>query len=143
MVYQVEDYQNILKLSCRALAFKSYKAFLKNKTSRTSFLSHFLHDFWRKYFLLYSITWLNFIGWLPLLCEILSDMCTVTVCSPGSDVINFEINLIFLIQALFTWPKRSKQIFRTRRSKSKEFKNKRMKVQFKRAFKSYFLPPKK
>ena len=70
-------------------------------------------------------------------------MCTATVCSPGSDVINFEINLIFLIQALFTWPKRSTQIFRTRRSKSKEFKNKRMKVQFKRAFKSYFLPPKK
>ena len=35
-VCQVEDYQNILKLSCRQLAFTSYKAFLKNKRSRTS-----------------------------------------------------------------------------------------------------------
>ena len=31
IVYQVEGYQNILKLSCRPLAFTSYKAFLKNK----------------------------------------------------------------------------------------------------------------
>ena len=30
-VCQVEAYQNILKLSCMALAFTSYKAFLKNK----------------------------------------------------------------------------------------------------------------
>ena len=31
IVYQVEDYGNTLKLSCRPLAFTSYKAFLKNK----------------------------------------------------------------------------------------------------------------
>ena len=30
-VWQVEGYRNILKLSCRPLAFTSYKAFLKNK----------------------------------------------------------------------------------------------------------------
>ena len=37
IVCRVEDYQNILKLSCRQLAFTSYKAFLKNKKrSRTS-----------------------------------------------------------------------------------------------------------
>ena len=28
---QVEDYRNMLKLSCRQLVFVSYKAFLKNK----------------------------------------------------------------------------------------------------------------
>ena len=28
---QIEDYRNILKLSCRALAFASCRAFLKNK----------------------------------------------------------------------------------------------------------------
>ena len=31
VVCQVEDYQNILKISCRQLAFTSYKSFLKNK----------------------------------------------------------------------------------------------------------------
>ena len=31
IVCQVEDYRNILKLSCRQLAFTSYKAFFKNK----------------------------------------------------------------------------------------------------------------
>ena len=44
-------------------------------------LSHFLHDFWRKIFhLLYSTNWLNFIVWLPSLCEILGNMRVVTVC---------------------------------------------------------------
>ena len=37
--------------------------------------------FWGKIFLfLYSITWPNFIVWLPLLRETLSNMCNVTVC---------------------------------------------------------------
>ena len=31
MICLVEGYRNILKLSCRPLAFTSYKAFLKNK----------------------------------------------------------------------------------------------------------------
>ena len=31
IVWQIEDYQNWLKLSCRPLAFTSNKAFLKNK----------------------------------------------------------------------------------------------------------------
>ena len=40
-------------------------------------------------------------GWLPLLCEILGNMFTVIVCWPGWDVINFEINLVFLIKPFF------------------------------------------
>ena len=44
---QVESFRNVLKLSCRPLAFTSYKAFLKNKKRglKLVFLLHFLHDF--------------------------------------------------------------------------------------------------
>ena len=31
VVCQVEDYRNVLELSCKPLAYTSYKAFLKNK----------------------------------------------------------------------------------------------------------------
>ena len=41
MVWQVEDYQNILKLNCRPLVFTSYKAFLKNKISGASLSASF------------------------------------------------------------------------------------------------------
>ena len=41
-------------------------------------LTHFVYDFSRKmFFMLYSIYWPNFIAWLPLLLEILVNMCTV------------------------------------------------------------------
>ena len=40
------------------------------------FLPHFVYDFSRKMFLIfYSIDWLNFTVWLPLLLEILINMC--------------------------------------------------------------------
>ena len=47
---RVEGYRNILKLSCRPLAFTSYKAFLESKTRSGAkiSLSHFLHDFFFK-----------------------------------------------------------------------------------------------
>ena len=57
---------------------------LKKKTKRGPELvsfSHFLHDFWRKIFLLlYSINWTNFIIWLPLLLVILGNIFIVIVC---------------------------------------------------------------
>ena len=64
---------------------------------------YFVYDFSRKIFLmLYSINWPNFIIWLfLLLLEILINMCIAIVCEPGCNVINFEINLIFLIQSFF------------------------------------------
>ena len=41
IVCQVEDYRNVLKLSCRLLAFTSYKVFLKTKkSSGTSLLEN-------------------------------------------------------------------------------------------------------
>ena len=65
-------------------------------------LAHFLHNFWRKTFLLlYSINWPNLIFWLPLLCEIFDNMCIAIVCKPGCDVMNFEAKLIFLIKLFF------------------------------------------
>ena len=72
--------------------------FNKQRGLELASLPHCLHDFQRKIFpLLYSITWPNFNVWLPLLCEILGNMCIVIVCLKGCDIKNFEINLIFLI----------------------------------------------
>ena len=53
---------------------------------------HFAYDFLRKMSLmLYSIKWPNFIALLPLLFEILVNMCIAIVCSPECYVLNFEI----------------------------------------------------
>ena len=53
------------------------------------------------FFLIYSINWLSSIAWMSLLREILGNMCTAIVCSPGFDVMNFEINLNILIKQFF------------------------------------------
>ena len=64
--------------------------------------AHFVYDFSTKMFLmLYSINWPNFIAWLPLLLEILGNMCIAIVYYPGCDVMDFEVNLIFLIEQFF------------------------------------------
>ena len=72
----------------------------------------FVYDFSRKIFLmLYSITWPNFIAWLPLLLEILVNMCIANLCQPGCDVTEFEINLIFLIKPFSYMTKKLRQKF--------------------------------
>ena len=82
------------------LAFTFCKSFLKNKnSSRTSLPSSF--SAWLLKTLLIFYYWPNFIVCLPLLREILGNMCIVIVCQPGCDVINFKIDLIFLIEPLF------------------------------------------
>ena len=64
--------------------------------------AHFAYDFSTKIFLmLYSINLPNFILWLPLLLEILSNMCIAFICYPGCDVMDLEINLFFLIEPFF------------------------------------------
>ena len=86
------------------------KLFLKIKKGlELVSLPHFLHNFWREIFLLlYSIYLPNFIVWLPLLCEILGNIYIAIICKPVCDVMNFEVNLIFLINPFFlTWPKRA------------------------------------
>ena len=62
-------------------------------------LPYFAYNFSRKMFLmLYFINWPNFITWLSFLLEILVNMCIAAVCEAGYDVIDSEINLIFLIK---------------------------------------------
>ena len=69
---------------------------------------YFVYDFLTKIFLiLCSIKWQNFIVWLPLLLEILDNMCIVIVYFPGCGVINFEIKLTFLINPFFYLTKKS------------------------------------
>ena len=64
--------------------------------------AHSVYDFSTKMCLmLYSINWPNFVAWLPSLLEILGNMCIAIVCYPGCDVMDFEINLIFLIEPFF------------------------------------------
>ena len=64
--------------------------------------AHFVHDFLAKVFLmLYSINRPNFITWLSLILEIQGKMCIAIVCYPSCAVIDFEINLIFLIELFF------------------------------------------
>ena len=56
IVCQVEDYQNILKLSCRPLAFTSYKAFKKQKEVQNQSLCLFFRViFEEKYFSWYIL----------------------------------------------------------------------------------------
>ena len=74
----VEGYRKRLKLSCRPFSFTSYNFFffLKKRGLELVSMPQILHDFWRKIFLLlYSI-----IARLPLLCEVLGNMCIVIVC---------------------------------------------------------------
>ena len=60
IVCQVEDYRNILKLSCWLLAFTSYKAFLKNKkASGTSLPASFSAWFLKKNISLVIFYYLN------------------------------------------------------------------------------------
>ena len=64
--------------------------------------AHFVDDFSKKMFLmLYSINSPNFIAWLPLLLEVLDDMRITTVFYLSCDIMDFEINLIFLIESFF------------------------------------------
>ena len=83
--------------------------------------AHFVHGFSTEMFLmLYSINWTSFIVWLPLLLKILGNICIAIVCYPGCDVIDFEINVFFLIEPFFsTWPKshdKNLNILRTKRA---------------------------
>ena len=91
----VEGYRNWLKVSCRPLV-------KRQKRPGTSIPASFSALFLREIFLLlYSFTWPNFNAWLPLLGEILDNMCIEILYKLSCDVINFEINLIFLIKPFF------------------------------------------
>ena len=51
----------------------------------------------------------NFNVMLPLLLEILGDICIAIVCLPVCDVINFEVKLSYISNRFPTRPKKSGQ----------------------------------
>ena len=115
-----EIYQNILKLRYWPLIVLPYiKLFQKTKIGvELVCLPHFLHDFWREIFLtLYFVNWPNFIAWLLLLLKILGIMRIVIICFPDCDVINFEINLSFIIRSFFIETKSQDKNFLFSRTK--------------------------
>ena len=71
--------------------------------------AQYVYDFSRKMFLWCSINRPSFIFWLSLLLEILGNVCIALDWFPGCDVINFEINLIFLIKPFFCMTKKSRK----------------------------------
>ena len=61
--------------------------------------------------ILYYINRPYFIVWLSLLFEILANVC-ITICFLGYNVIDFEINIIFLIKPFLYMSKKSRQKFK-------------------------------
>ena len=77
------------------------------KSLGLAFPPHFEYDYPRKIFLmLYSIIRPNFFVWLPLLLEILDNICIGITCLPVCDALNFEINLNFFYQTVFPQTKK-------------------------------------
>ena len=71
---------------------------------------YFVYGFSRKiFFMLYSLNWPNLIPWLLLFLKIFCNTCIIIICLPGGDVLNFGINLIFLIRPFYHNTKRSRQ----------------------------------
>ena len=76
-------------------------------------LQHFLCDFSGKMFIMFSsINWLNFIVWLSLILRYWTICALQLFVFSGCDVINFEVNLIFLIKSFFCMNKMSRQKFK-------------------------------
>ena len=76
--------------------------YLIKKRSGTSLPVTFSASFFKQKFRTwYSINWPNLIAWLPLILEILANICVVIICLPVCDAINVENNLSFLIRPVF------------------------------------------
>ena len=97
----------------------------------------FLKDFSRKMFIMsYSINWPIFIAWFRLLLELLGNVFIWNYFFPGCDVINFEINLVFLIKPFFLRNQRSRQKFKYLEKEKIFFWNKKHFSLFLRGFQS-------
>ena len=108
---------------------------LKNFVYNDS-LPHFMHDFSRKIFLtLYSLNWPDLIAWLSLLLETLGNVFIKITCFPVCDVLNFEINLIFLIKQFSYTAKKSGHKFKyLKKKKSFKYETKSIFHRFERAY---------
>ena len=104
-VCQVEDYRNILKLSCRSLAFTSYWTFFKIKKRSATSLSFliFCLTFEDKYFSFYIllIDGISLSGCLYFARYVIYEICTSIIFWPCCDVMYFEVNFVFLIKPFF------------------------------------------
>ena len=112
---QVEVQQNNIKIKALTTCFYftvllllNRKLFQKAKRSlELVSLPHFLRFIRRKIILtLCFINWPNFILWLPLLFWNIGSICIVITCCAVCDVINFEINISFLIKPFFLLSKK-------------------------------------
>ena len=92
------------------LLIQKYDQFRFCESVSDPYPPHFVYYFSIKIFLvLYSVNWPNFIVWLPLLLEILGNICIVIICCPVCDVIKVEINHSFLTKPFFYMTKKSGQ----------------------------------
>ena len=94
---KVEGCRNILKLSCRLLAFTSHKAFLWNeKRSGTSLSASFWAWFLKKNISVVILYWLTKFHWLPLFYEILGNICIVIFVNQV--VTSLKLTLTYMIK---------------------------------------------
>ena len=92
---------------------KYVKFWIFRKGSGTSFSTAFYVLFFEKGFLMiYYINWPSFIVWLPLLLEILGNMCSGIAFFSVCDVINFEINLSFIAKSFSYMTRKLEQRFK-------------------------------
>ena len=96
------------------------KVWFLRKGSENSFSTIFCVWFLRNMFLmLYSTNWPNFIVWMPLILDILGNMCFPIVCFPGCGVyililaLSFKLpNLILFIKPFFCMTEKSRPKFK-------------------------------
>ena len=83
-----------------------------------------MYGFCRKIFLmLYYLKWPNFITWLPLLPEILGNMCILILFFPVCEAINFKIYPSLLIKAFSYMTKKIETNFKyPEKEKSSKYK---------------------
>ena len=107
---QIKVHQNMLKIRCLTLSFILYKAFSKNnKRSGTNLPSSFSALQWKdnvSLFIFYKLT--KFHCLVAYTFEILGNMVIAIVSYPDCDVINFEINLTFLVKLFFLYDQKIK-----------------------------------
>ena len=95
------------------LPLNKVKLFLKKRYLKLVSLHYFLQHFKSKIFLTqYFINWPNFILWLPLLLDMLCNICIVNVCCQDCDIIIFKINRTFLIKPFFYMTKKLGQKYK-------------------------------
>ena len=107
IVWQVSDLSKYIVSNIRPTCFHLILSFFKKMKRGLELVSlpHFPHNFWRKIFLLLCfINWSSFIVCLSLPCYFVRywEICVLELfCKPGCDVMNFEVNLLFLIKLFF------------------------------------------